>query len=59
MSILFWILFIIACVCIVAYIVESINQNHYKCNMIEFVAYIVLVLLLVVAVISNKELVAW
>lgn len=59
MNILFWILFIIEGVCIVSYIIASKNRNYRRCGVIETVAYLVIALLLVMAVLGNKGLIAW
>lgn len=59
MSLLFWALFVIEIICVIGYIVASINHNYRRSNMIECVAYLVAVLLLVIAVICNKGLISW
>ena len=59
MNIIFWLLFIIDCVCIIGYIISSFSRNDRRSNMLETVAYIIMGLLLVIAVLGNKGLIAW
>ena len=59
MGIVFWLLFIIDCACIIGYIISSFSGNNRRSNMLETLSYIIMGLLLVIAVLSNKGFIAW
>lgn len=59
MNILFWLLFASVFICIIASIRASSIRNYRRSNMWEALAYVLISLLLVIAVLGNKGLISW